>query len=148
MTKRNQHIIYLDDLNPDDVGDEEGFAGVDIRWMITDETMGTNRSTLFHVIFPKGAYHGPHYHLKTDELLYTVRGKAIQWVNGIRCEMTEGSAMYIPKNTVHWMRNYWDEEVEVVGIYPDVRNYAESEQVLLPEEEWAKYGFDKASLSP
>jgi quercetin dioxygenase-like cupin family protein len=143
MPERNKHIIYLDNLTPDDVGDEEGFRGVDIRWMITDATMGTNHSTMFHVIFPKGAYHGPHFHRKTDELLYTVRGRAFQWVNGVECIMTAGSAMYIPKNVIHWMRNDGDEDVEVVGFYPDVRNYADSEQVLLDMKEWDKYGFAK-----
>jgi quercetin dioxygenase-like cupin family protein len=143
MNKSNKHIVYLNEIAPDDVGDAEGFLGVDIRWMITDGTVGTNHSTLFHVIFPKGAYHGPHYHTNTDELLFTVRGRAIQWVDGVKCEMTAGSAMYIPKNVVHWMCNYWDEEVEVVGFYPDVRNYAESNQVLKDISEWSKYNFRK-----
>jgi quercetin dioxygenase-like cupin family protein len=51
--------------------------------------------------------------------------------------------MYIPKNVIHWMRNDGDEDVEVVGFYPDVRNYADSEQVLLDMKEWDKYGFAK-----
>lgn len=139
MSKRNSYIIYLDDVVPDDVGDAEGFKGVDIRWMITDATMKYPHSTLFRVVFPKGAYHKPHYHTKTDELLWTVRGKAIQWVNGELCEMTAGSAMYIAKNVVHWMRNDGDEPVEVIGFYPDVKNYAESDQILLPNPE--KYDF-------
>jgi quercetin dioxygenase-like cupin family protein len=144
MPDRNKHIIYLDNLAPDDVGDAEGFAGVDIRWMITDATMGTNHSTLFHVIFPKGAYHGPHIHRQTDELLYIVRGRAFKWIDGVECNLIAGSAVYIPKNVVHWMRNEGDEDVEVVGFYPDVRNYADSEQVLLDRKEWDKYGFSKA----
>ncbi len=143
MPERNEHIIYLDNLKPDDVGDAEGFAGVDIRWMITNETMKTNHSTLFHVIFPKGAYHGPHIHRKTDELLYIVRGRAYKMVADKECDLVAGSAVYIPKNVVHWMINNSDEDVEVVGFYPDVCNYADSEQVLLPRDEWYKYGFKK-----
>jgi len=141
MSERNKYIIYLDNVAPDDVGDAEGFRGVDIRWMVTDGTMGTNHSTLFRVIFPAGAYHGPHYHTNTDELLYTVRGKAIQWVNGVECEMIAGSAMYIPKNTIHWQVNISDEPMEVVGFYPDVKNYADSNQILKDVSEWEKYGF-------
>jgi quercetin dioxygenase-like cupin family protein len=139
MPERNPYIIYLNDVAPDDVGDAEGFRGVDIRWMITDGTFKNPHSTLFRVIFPKGAYHEPHYHTKTDELLWTVRGKALQWVNGVECEITAGSAMYIPKNVIHWMRNDGDEDVETIGFYPDVKNYAESDQILMPDPE--KYGF-------
>ncbi len=143
MSKRNKYIIYLDDVEPDDVGDAEGFQGVDIRWLITDGTMGTNHSTVFRVIFPPGAYHGPHYHTNTDEMVYTVRGRATQWVNGIECEMTPGSVLYIPKNTIHWQANYTDEDMENIGFYPDVPNYAASNQVLKDPSEWAKYGFTK-----
>ncbi len=139
MPERNAYTIYLDDVAPDDVGDTEGFRGVDIRWMVTDSTMDHPHSTLFHVIFPKGAFHKPHCHTKTDELLWIVRGKALQWVNGVMCELTPGCAQYIPKNVIHWMRNDSDEDVEVIGFYPDVKNYAESDQILLPDPE--KYEF-------
>jgi mannose-6-phosphate isomerase-like protein (cupin superfamily) len=135
MAESNKYIISLNEVEPDDVGDEEGFLGVDIRWMITDETMPGSHSTVFRVIFPKGAHHGPHWHTKTDELLFTVRGQAIQWVNGVICHMKPGTAMYIPKNTIHWMRNDFDEDIEVIGIYPDVANYAESDQQLADNPE-------------
>ncbi len=138
MPDGNPYIISLDEIKPDDVGDAEGFRGVDIRWMITDTTIG-DHSTLFRVIFPKGAYHGPHWHTFTDELLFTVRGHAIQWVNGKLCEMVPGTAMYIPKGTIHWMRNDSDDDVEVIGIYPDVPNYAASDQHLAENPE--AYGF-------
>jgi quercetin dioxygenase-like cupin family protein len=136
---KSKYIISLNEVKPDDVGDAEGFRGVDIRWMITDETMASKHTTVFRVIFPKGAYHGPHWHTKTDELLYTARGHAIQWVNGEICHMLPGTFMVIPKNVVHWMRNDGDEDVEVIGIYPDVRNYAESDQRLADDPE--NYGF-------
>jgi len=139
MAESKKFILSRDEIQPDDVGDEEGFQGVDIRWMITDETFPGAHSTLFRVIFPKGAYHGPHWHTNTDELLYTVRGHAIQWVDGVVCEMKPGTAMYIPKGIIHWMRNDSDEDVEVIGIYPDVPNYAASDQHLAEDPE--KYDF-------
>jgi mannose-6-phosphate isomerase-like protein (cupin superfamily) len=139
MERAKTYIISNDEIRPDDVGDAEGFRGVDIRWLITNGTVGTNHSTLFHVVFPTGAYHGPHWHNNTDELLFTVRGHAVQWVDGEICHMTPGTAMYIPKGVIHWMRNDGDEEVEVIGFYPDVRNYADSDQRLCEEPE--KYGF-------
>ena len=97
------------------------------------------KACLFRVIFPKGAYHGPHYHTESDELLYALHGKAIQWVDGVEYIMTPGSAMIIPKNVVHWMRNDWDEHFEVVGIYPDVPNFFLTGQQV--PEDWENYGF-------
>lgn len=139
MSPVSKYLISLEDVKPLDVGDQEGFRGVDSRLLISDETMGSDRSCLFRVVFPKGAYHGPHLHTESDELLFALRGKAIQWVKGVEYVMTPGTAMLIPKNVVHWMRNDWDEEFEVIGIYPDVPNFDKTGQQVM--EDWDQYGF-------
>jgi quercetin dioxygenase-like cupin family protein len=141
MSPVNRYLISVDDVQPLDVGDEEGFRGVDSRLVICDETMGSDNSCLFRVVFPKGAYHGPHYHTKSDELLYALRGKAIQWVAGVAYVMTPGTAMIIPKNVVHWMRNDWDEDFEVIGIYPEAPNFLATDQKV--PEDWEAYQFSK-----
>ena len=135
----SKYLIHVDQITPLDVGDAEGFQGVDSRLVIADTTVGSEKACLFRVIFPQGAYHGPHYHTESDELLYALRGKAIQWVDGVEYIMTPGSAMIIPKNVVHWMRNDWDELFEVVGIYPDVPNFNLTGQQV--SEDWEKYSF-------
>src|SRR5574341_1287869 len=141
MSPVTRYFISVNDVKPLDVGDEEGFRGVDSRLVICDATMGSDQSCLFRVVFPKGAYHGPHYHTKSDELLYALRGKAIQWVEGVAYIMTPGSAMIIPKNVVHWMRNDWDEDFEVIGIYPEAPNFLETDQKV--PEDWEAYQFSK-----
>ncbi len=141
MSPVTRYFISVNDVKPLDVGDEEGFRGVDSRLVICDETMGSDQSCLFRVVFPKGAYHGPHYHTKSDELLYALRGKAIQWVEGVAYIMTPGTAMIIPKNVVHWMRNDWDEDFEVIGIYPEAPNFLETDQKV--PEDWEAYQFSK-----
>ena len=134
-----KYIIHVDDVKPEDVGDEEGFQGVDSRLVIADKTVGSEKACLFRVIFPKGAFHGPHFHTESDELLYALRGKAIQWVDGVEYTMIAGSAMIIPKNVVHWMRNDWEEDFEVIGIYPDVPSFYLTGQQM--PQDWASYGF-------
>jgi len=135
-----KYLIHVEEVKPEDFGDEEGFRGVDSRLVIADTTVGSQKACLFRVIFPRGAYHGPHYHTESDELLYGLHGKAIQWIDGVEYIMTPGSAMIIPKNVVHWMRNDWDEPFEVVGIYPDVPNfYLTGQQV---PKNWEQYNFD------
>jgi len=54
--------------------------------------------------------------------------------------MVPGTAMIIPKNVVHWMRNDSDKPVEVVGIYPEVPNFSKTGQQVM--EDWKKYGFE------
>ena len=139
MSPVTNYFISVDEVEPLDVGDEEGFQGVDSRLIISDRTMGSERACLFRAIFPKGAYHGPHWHTKSDELLYALRGKAIQWVEGMEYIMTPGTAMLIPKNVVHWMRNDWDEDFEVIGIYPEAPNFEETGQQV--SDDWEAFGF-------
>lgn len=139
MSPVHRYLISVDDVKPLDVGDDEGFRGVDSRLILSDATVGSDRSCLFRVVFPKGAYHGPHLHTESDELLYALRGRAIQWVQGVEYVMTPGTAMQIPKNVVHWMRNDWDEDFEVIGIYPDVPNFDKTGQQVM--EDWGAYAF-------
>ena len=139
MSPVHKFLISVDEVEPLDVGNDEGFRGVDSRLILSDRTVGSDRSCLFRVVFPKGAYHGPHLHTKSDELLFALRGRAIQWVKGTEYVMTPGTAMIIPKNVVHWMRNDWDEEFEVIGIYPDVPNFDKTGQQLMAS--WEEYDF-------
>jgi len=140
MSPITHYLVSVDEMKPLDVGAEEGFRGVDSRLVISDDTVGSDRSCLFRVIFPPGAYHGPHLHTESDELLYTLRGRAVQWVDGKLYDMVPGTAMIIPKNVVHWMRNDSDKPVEVVGIYPEVPNFSKTGQQVM--EDWKKYGFE------
>jgi quercetin dioxygenase-like cupin family protein len=71
--------------------------------------------------------------------LYALCGTAIQWVDGIEYIMTPGTAMLIPKNVVRWMRNDWDEEFEVIGIYPEAPNFEETDQHV--SDDWEAFGF-------
>jgi len=139
VSQAKRYFISVDEVTPLDVGSEEGFQGVDSRLVISDQTMGSERSCLFRVVFPKGAYHGPHWHTKSDELLYALRGQAIQWIDGVEYTMTAGTAMLIPQNTIHWMRNDGEEDFEVIGIYPDAPNFDETDQHV--SDDWEAYDF-------
>jgi quercetin dioxygenase-like cupin family protein len=146
MAPVSKYLISVEEVTPLDVGDDEGFRGVDSRLLISDATIGSERSCLFRVVFPRGAYHGPHLHTESDELLYALRGKAIQWVDGVEYIMTPGTAMLIPKNVVHWMRNDWDEDFEVIGIYPEAPHFDKTGQQVMVD--WNKYGFKPRTKSP
>ena len=139
MSPVKRYLISVEEAKPLDVGDQEGFRGVDSRLLVSDGTMGSEQSCLFRVVFPKGAYHGPHLHTESDELLYALRGKAIQWVDGVEYIMTPGTAMLIPKNVVHWMRNDWEEEFEVIGVYPGAPHFDKTGQQVM--NDWEQFGF-------
>lgn len=125
-----KYRVSVDEVKPLDVGEEEGFRGVDSRLLISDETVGSESACLFRAVFPPGAYHGKHIHLKSDELLYGLSGWAKQGVGDTEYEIGPGVAMIIPRGEVHWMRNDSNEPFEVIGIYPDAVNFKDTDQRL------------------
>lgn len=134
MRSFSNYLISTDSVKPLDVGEEEGFKGVDSRLLICDETVGDTTSCLFRAIFPPGGYHGNHIHTKSDELLYCLSGEAIQAIEGVEYRMKPGDAMIIPKGKEHWMKNDQDKPFIVIGIYPNAKNFEDSDQHLVEEK--------------
>lgn len=129
-----KYRVSVDEIKPLDVGEEEGFRGVDSRLLISDETVGSESACLFRAIFPSGAYHGKHVHLKSDELLYGLSGRALQGIGDTEYEIGPGVAMIIPRGEVHWLRNDFGEPFEAIGIYPDALNFEDTDQHLVDKK--------------
>jgi quercetin dioxygenase-like cupin family protein len=134
MRNFKNYLISTDKVKPLDVGEEEGFKGVDSRLLICDETVGDTTSCLFRAVFPPGAYHGNHVHSKSDELLFCISGEAIQAIEGVEYIIKPGDAMIIPKGKAHWMKNVSDKPFIVIGIYPNAKNFEDSDQHLVKEK--------------
>jgi len=131
MRNFKKYLISADKIKPLNVGEEEGFKGVDSRLLICDETVGDTTSCLFRAVFPPGAYHGNHVHSKSDELLFCISGKAIQVIENTEYRMKPGDAMIIPKGKAHWMKNDGDKPFIAIGIYPNAVNFEDSGQYLI-----------------
>jgi len=131
MRNFKKYLISTDEVEPLNVGEEEGFRGVDSRLLICDETVGDTTSCLFRAVFPPGAYHANHIHNNSDEILFCLSGEAIQAIEDIEYKMKPGDAMIIPKGKPHWMKNIGDEPFIVIGIYPNAVNFNDSDQHLV-----------------
>ena len=109
-----------------------GFANMDIRFLITDKTVGAEELSLFRTVFPPGfSAHQKHFHADIEEVVFGIRGRGavgIELPDGRveEYEVSPGVAIFIPKNYVHWFRNLdSSEEVEICGAYsaPDAGDY-------------------------
>ncbi len=129
----HRYHISTADVAPLDVGEEEGFKGVDSRLLISDGSVGYDGACLFRAKFPTGAHHGPHLHTESDELLYCIAGEAIQAVEEVEYRMRPGDAMVIPRGVVHWMRNDGPADFIVIGFYPSAANFDKTGQQLVSD---------------
>jgi quercetin dioxygenase-like cupin family protein len=105
-----------------------GFSNMDIRFLITDKTVGATEVSLFRTIFPPGfAAHQKHIHVGMEEVVFGIRGRGCVGIEGPdgkgdEYEVTPGVAVFIPKDYVHWFRNLNpDQEVEICGVYSSPR---------------------------
>lgn len=105
---------------------EMGFANMDIRFLLTDKTVGATEISLYRTVFPSGfSAHQKHIHVDTEEVVYGIRGRGvvgIQEPDGkvVDCEVSPGVAVFIPKNYIHWFRVLEPDgkgEVEICGAY-------------------------------
>jgi mannose-6-phosphate isomerase-like protein (cupin superfamily) len=131
MDRTNRYLVSTNDVSPLPVGEDEGFRGVDSRLLICDATVGETHSCLFRAVFPPGGYHGNHLHHKSDELLFCISGEAIQAIKDVEYRMKPGDAMRIPKGVPHWMKNDGKVPFVVIGVYPDAKNFDDSDQELV-----------------
>lgn len=131
MKKLKKYLVSTNDVKPLNVGESEGFKGVDTRLLITKKTVGDTKSCVFRAVFPAGAYHANHIHTKSDELLFCISGQAIQAIGNKEYIMKQNDAMIIPKGVSHWMRNDGPEPFIVIGIYPDAGDFEDTDQRLI-----------------
>ncbi|HZV49676.1 MAG TPA: cupin domain-containing protein [Candidatus Dormibacteraeota bacterium] len=128
-------LVHVDEVPSAPVRDEEGWHGLDIRFLVGEERGGVRSACLFRTLFPAGAAHRPHRHPRADEVLYVVRGRATVGAEGEEREVPAGTAQFVPAGAVHWLRNQGAETVEVVGAYLGVGSLAEAGYEPVPEVE-------------
>jgi len=128
MLRTDAHFMtHVDEVEPAPVRAEQGWRGVDIRFMITRDAAGTGSVCLFRAVFPPGAAHEAHRHPHADEFFYVIRGRALLGAEGEEHEARAGTVEFVPAGRVHWLRNLdASEPVEVVGGYLGVGSLAEA----------------------
>ena len=119
-----------------------GFANMDIRFLISDKTVGATKLSLFRTVFPPGfSAHQKHIHVDTEEVVFGIQGRGCVGIEGPdgkgeEYEVSPGVAVFIPKNYIHWFRNLDPQkEVEICGVYsaPDAGEYKPEDYKYLGE---------------
>ncbi|MCL4454985.1 MAG: cupin domain-containing protein [Deinococcus sp.] len=131
--------VSIDDLAPAELKREDGWKKMDIRFLISDETVGTHRVCFWRTVLAPGAAHEKHRHMNSEEVMYCISGHGAEGIGDQEYELRPGVAVFIPKGEVHWTRNLSrTEPLEFVGLYTDAGNLKESDYVFvshLEEEE-------------
>lgn len=84
---------------------EDGWVDMNVKWLVTEESVGA-RSTVFGItVFPPGARHDVHRHPHAEETEYLVEGQGIARVGDDEVAMAAGDIVFVPENAHHGFVN-------------------------------------------
>jgi quercetin dioxygenase-like cupin family protein len=104
----NQHPfkLSLDDVPIDDsLPPAEGWGDetrdMEVRWIVTDRTVGAEHHVVGLTVFKPGARHHPHRHPNAEEAQYLIQGQGLARVGDKDIEQRAGDTVFVPRGEWH-----------------------------------------------
>jgi quercetin dioxygenase-like cupin family protein len=116
--------------------DDRGWHDMDVRWLITRESMGSDLTVVGQTFFPPGAKHAMHRHPHAEEWELVLEGEGIKHVGDDSFHLKVGEVAFIPRNVYHGLENASDTKplVSIWG-YCGVGSLEEAGYVLPSDDE-------------
>jgi quercetin dioxygenase-like cupin family protein len=119
----DQHpkLVHVDDFGPGRTEQPEagkpGWIDMDVRWLVTSESVGSQESVFGVTYFPPGGRHEIHRHEGCEEVEYLLAGEGVARVGEDDVKMAAGDCVYVPRNDYHGFRNTSETETAVMVWY-------------------------------
>lgn len=99
------------DVDPDDsLTADEGWVDMEVRWLITDESIGSKQTVVGRTMLKPGSKHDIHRHANAEEWEYVISGRAIKHIGDEWVELTAGDVVFVPAGVFHGLENASDSE--------------------------------------
>jgi len=108
---------------------------MDVRWLVTKDTVGSTETVFGVTIFQPGSKHELHRHPNAEEVEYIVSGRGIAYIDEDAVDLGPGEALFVPRNAYHGFENTSDEEVVMAWCYSGAASLEEAGFVTLREDE-------------
>ena len=96
---------------------ERGWVDMDVRWLVTKDSVGASKTVFGVTNFPPGARHELHRHPNAEEVEYLISGSGVAYVGEDAVELAAGEAVFVPQNAYHGFENTSDSEVVMAWCY-------------------------------
>lgn len=113
----------------------DGWNDMDVKWLVTAETVGAESSVFGITVFPPGAKHDIHRHPNAEEIEYIVSGSGVAAVGDDDVQIGAGEMVFVPRNEYHGFHNTSDEETVMVWTYAPAASLAEAGYVRREDDE-------------
>ena len=118
MTRKSRFNVHEDDIQPAKVKSEEGWRQLNIKFLLTKETVGCESAVLFETVFKAGSAHEKHIHHRADELCYVIKGKGRHGQGDEEWDVGPGDSYYVPRGLIHWAYGIDSSDpLTLVGVY-------------------------------
>ena len=114
------NLVNVEDARRNGSSPEDGKPGwidMDVRWLVTRESVGSDQSVFGVTYFPPGSRHEIHRHPGCEEVEYLISGHGVARVGEDDVEMGPGDCVYVSKNDYHGFRNSSETETAVMAWY-------------------------------
>jgi len=102
MSMKSTFNIHENDIQPAKVKSEDGWRQLNIKFLLSKETVGCESAVLFKTVFNAGAAHDKHLHHKADELVYVMKGRGRHGQGVEEWDVGPGDSYFIPRGIPHW----------------------------------------------
>ena len=114
---------------------ERGWLNMDVRWLVTNDTVGATQTVFGVTYFPAGSKHELHRHPNAEEVEYLISGSGIAYVGDDAVELGPGEAVFVPRNAYHGFENDSDEDAVMAWYYAGAASLEEAGFVTRREDE-------------
>ena len=104
----SRYKLVPGEVKPDQtLTDDRGWHKMDVRWVVTDQTIGSEQTVVGRTILPPGvgAKHALHRHPNAEEWEYILHGTGIKHVGDETFLIRAGELAFIPRNVYHGLEN-------------------------------------------
>jgi quercetin dioxygenase-like cupin family protein len=84
---------------------DEGWVNMNVKFLITRDSVGATQTVFGVTIFPPGAKHDIHRHPHAEETEYLVEGHGVARVGAVDVAMGPGDIVFVPKDEAHGFHN-------------------------------------------
>lgn len=107
----SRFVVHAPDVDPDSsLRAEDGWIDMDVRWLITRDSVGSERTVVGRTVLRPGAKHDIHRHEKAEEWEYVISGRAIKHIGEESVELRAGDVVFVPAGVFHGLENASDSE--------------------------------------
>ena len=97
--------VKVSAIEPAEHDPAEGWMGMAVQWIVTKDTVGSERTVLGITTFPPDGRHDIHKHPNAEELEYLVQGEGIARVGDVDVRMKAGDVVLVKANEAH---GFWN----------------------------------------